>query len=90
MTRMLKTADPTIVPTPRSPLVMKTPDMNRTVYQWLINTVKLIEKHCKMSLTNQRCEKLRGGASCCHKGGTGNIFTEVQILKIQTSAQNML
>lgn len=26
MTRMLKTAEPTIVPTPTSPLVMKTPE----------------------------------------------------------------
>lgn len=26
MTRMLKTAEPTMVPTPTSPLVMKTPD----------------------------------------------------------------
>lgn len=29
MTRMLKTAEPTIVPTPTSPLVMKTPEGGR-------------------------------------------------------------
>jgi len=44
MTRMLKTADPTIVPTPRSPLVMNTPDMKR---QLLIDNLFTVTTHCK-------------------------------------------
>lgn len=41
MTRMLKTADPTIVPTPRSPFVMNTPDMKR---QLLIDSTNVLQK----------------------------------------------
>jgi N-acyl-L-homoserine lactone synthetase len=35
MTRMLKTAEPTMVPTPTSPLVMNTPEMEREVWEGL-------------------------------------------------------
>ena len=37
MTRMLKTAEPTMVPTPTSPLVMKTPEGQRVQFKFRLD-----------------------------------------------------
>lgn len=91
ITRILKTAEPTMVPTPTSPLVMNTPETRfKYSYPNMVFTTKKKKKNhhadqaSAITLTNQWGKELWSRTSCCHEGGSGNILAQMKFLQFKS------
>ena len=101
MHRMLKTAEPTMVPTPTSPWVMKTPtkwckaegrpirkskhELHRNIYLSPSVCVSVCVYVCVFP-TDDGGKQLWCGAASCHEGGPGHVLTQVQFLEEETKS----
>ena len=94
MHRMLKTAEPTMVPTPTSPWVMKTPANGGKEEGPIRTSANINHTGTSVSLctcvfpTDDGGKELWCGAACCHEGGPGHVLAQVQFLEETKMHQN--